>query len=162
MRGSHVVATGFSRVDDSGRSRRRGRPPDAGDTATAAHITTMNTNRSDLPGPRALRTAGDVTHTPVEAALRGAREQLAAAERALAGMHEALDAAVAELATAPGSSSAPDALTTVQVAGTLGLGRATVAEMIRRGDLPSVKIGGARRVLRRDLDRYLDSLRASA
>ena len=122
----------------------------------------MNTNRSDLPGPRALRTAGDATHTPVEAALRGAREQLAAAERALAGMHEALDAAVAELATAPDHTSTPDALTTVQVAAALGLGRVTVAEMIRRGELPSVKIGGARRVLRRDLDRYLDSLRASA
>ncbi len=37
--------------------------PDPEDTDTAAHITTMNTNRSDLPGPRALRTAGYATHT---------------------------------------------------------------------------------------------------
>lgn len=52
---------------------------------------------------------------PVEAALRGAREQLAAAERALVGMHWALEAAVAELATTPDPSSTPDTLTTVQL-----------------------------------------------
>ncbi len=39
-------------------------------------------------------------------------------------MHEALDAAVAELATAPELTSPPDALTTMQVAAALGLRRA--------------------------------------
>jgi excisionase family DNA binding protein len=75
--------------------------------------------------------------------------------------HEALDAIAHELATAP-ASSPPDALTTVQVAAALCLGRATVAEMLRRGEIASVKIGGARRVFRADLDRYIAELRASA
>jgi len=90
-----VVATGFSHADNSGHSRRVDLRPDLEDTDTAAHITTMNTNRSDLPGPRALRTAGYATHThtpPAEAALNAAHEHLAAAEHALAETHEALDA----------------------------------------------------------------------
>ncbi len=157
MRGSHVVATGISYADDSGRSRRS----TVGDGDRAAHITTMNTNRGDHPGPRALRSAGYATHTPAEAALHAAKEHLAAVEHALAETHEALAAVARELATAP-SSSPPDALTTVQVAAALGLGRATVAELIRRGDLASVKIGGSRRVFRADLDGYIASLRASA
>jgi len=157
MRGSHVVATGFGRADDSGLPRRS----TVGDGDRAAHITTMNKNRSEIPGPRALRSAGSATHTPAEAALHAAQEHLAAVEHALVEAHEALDAIARELATAP-AGSPPDALTTVQVATALGLGRATVAELIRRGEIASVKIGGSRRVLRRDLDRYLDSLRASA
>jgi len=158
-----VVATGFSRVDDSGRSRRVDQRPDAGDTEKAAHITTMNTNRSDHPGPRALRTAGNATHThtPAEAALHAAHEHLAAVKHALVEAHEALDAIARELATAPAGFS-PDALTTVQVATALGLGRATVAELIRRGEIASVKIGGARRVFRADLDGYIASLRAAS
>jgi len=67
-----------------------------------------------------------------------------AIEHALVEAHEALDAIAHELATAP-ASSPPDALTTVQVAAALCLGRATVAEMLRRGEIASVKIGGARR-----------------
>ncbi len=157
MRGSHVVATGFSHVDDSGLPR----CSTVGDGDRAAHITTMNTNRSDLPGPRALRTTGYATPTHAEAALRAAQEHLAAAEHALAETHEALDAIARELATAP-VGSPPDALTTGQVATTLGLGRATVAELIRRGEIASVKIGGSRRVFRADLDGYIASLRASA
>ncbi len=148
-------------MDDSGRSRRGGQPSNTEDPATAAHITTMNTNRSDLPGPRALRTAGYAARTPAEAALHAAQEHLAAVEHALAETHEALDAIARELATAP-AGSPPDALTTVQVAAALCLGRATVAELIRRGEIASVKIGGARRVFRADLDGYIASLRASA
>ncbi len=161
MRGSYVVASGFSRVDDSGRSRRGGQRPDAGDTAPAAHITTMNTNRSDLPGPRALRSAGYATPTPPEVALHAAQEHLVAVEHALAETHEALDAIARELATAP-ASSPPDALTTVQVASVLSLSRATVAELIRRGEIASVKIGGSRRVFRADLDHYIAELRAAS
>jgi len=154
MRGSHVVATGFSRVDGSRLSRRS----TVGNGDRAAHIITMNTTQ---PSTRTLHAAPAPGRHPAEVALCAAQERLAAAEHALAETHEALAAVARELAAAP-TASPPDALTTVQVAGTLGLGRATVAEMIRRGDLVSVKIGGARRVLRRDLDRYLDSLRASA
>jgi excisionase family DNA binding protein len=46
-------------------------------------------------------------------------------------------------------------LTTTQVAALLGLSRSTVTLMISRGELTSVKVGGSRRVLRRDLDAYL-------
>jgi len=152
-----VVATGFSRVDDSGLPRRS----TVGDGDRAAHITTMETNRSDPPGPRALRTAGYAAHTPAEAALHAAQDHLAAVEHALVEAHEALDAIARELATAP-AGSPPDALTTVQVAVALCLGRATVAELIRRGEIASVKIGGSRRVFRADLDHYIAELRASA
>jgi len=152
-----VVATGFSHADDSGRSRRSA----VGDGDRAAHITTMNTNRGDLPGPRALRSAGYASPTPAEAALHAAQEHLAAVEHALVEAHEALDAIARELATAP-VGAPPDALTTVQVAAALCLGRATVAELIRRGEINSVKIGGSRRVFRADLDHYIASLRASA
>ena len=125
----------------------------------------MNTNRSDLPGPRALRTAGYAGYaapTPAEAALHAAQEHLVAVEHALAETHEALAAVARELASSAPAGSPPDALTTVQVATTLGLGRATVAELIRRGEIASVKIGGSRRVFRADLDGYIASLRASA
>jgi len=154
MRGSHVVATGFSRVDGFGLPRRS----TVGDGDRAAHITTMNTTQ---PSTRALHAAPAPGRHPAEVALRAAQERLAAAEHALAETHEALDAIARELATSP-AGSPPDALTTLQVAAALGLGRATVAELIRRGDLPSVKIGGARRVFRADLDGYIASLRASA
>ncbi len=154
MRGSHVVATGFSRVDDSGRSRRS----TGGDGGRAAHIIGMNTSQ---PSTRALHAAPAPGLHPTEAALHAAQERLAAAEHALAETHEALDAIARELATAP-TASPPDALTTVQVATALGLGRATVAELIRRGEIASVKIGGARRVFRADLDQYIVNLRASA
>jgi len=154
MRGSHVVATGFSHVDGFGLPRRS----TVGDGGRAAHITTMNTTQ---PSTRALHAAPAPGRHPAEVALRAAQERLAAAEHALAETHEALAAVARELATAP-AGSPPDALTTLQVAAALGLGRATVAEMIRRGDLPSVKIGGARRVFRADLDQYIVNLRASA
>ncbi len=152
MSGSHVVATGFSRVDDSGRSRRS----TVGDGDRAAHITTMNTTQ---PSTRALHAAPAPGRHPAEVAPRAAQERLAAAEHALAETHEALDAIARELAPA---GSPPDALTTLQVAAALCLGRATVAELIRRGEINSVKIGGSRRVFRADLDQYIASLRASA
>jgi len=117
----------------------------------------MNTTQ---PSTRALHAAPAPGRHPAEVALRAAQERLAAAEHALAETHEALDAIARELAAAP-AGSPPDALTTLQVAAALCLGRATVAELIRRGDLPSVKIGGARRVFRADLDGYIASLRAS-
>jgi len=154
MRGSHVVATGFSHVDGFGLPRRS----TVGDGDRAAHITTMNTTQ---PSTRALHAAPAPGRHPAEVALRAAQERLAAAEHALAETHEALAAVARELATAP-AGSPPDALTTLQVAAALGLGRATVAEMIRRGEIASVKIGGSRRVFRADLDGYIASLQASA
>jgi excisionase family DNA binding protein len=61
-----------------------------------------------------------------------------------------------------GAALPPAAYTTGQVAQLLGLSRSTVAQMIRTNALPSVKIGGSRRVLRAELDRYLASLEASS
>jgi excisionase family DNA binding protein len=97
-----------------------------------------------------------VTPTPtgviraVEARLDGLERELAAARRALAE---------AELTAARARRDLePDALTTDQVARVLGLSRFTVNTLISRGDLRSVKIGAARRVLRRDLDAYLATL----
>lgn len=96
-----------------------------------------------------------------EAALRKAvalidsiGSDLNAARTALA---EALDAGTPEPAASP-----PAAYTTEQVARLLNLSRSTVAQMIGVGHLPSVKIGGSRRVLAADLERYLASLGVSS
>lgn len=97
-------------------------------------------------------------------ALAAAHECLATTEAALADTHEALAAVTRELAiVATTSSTPPDASITVQSrppSGWAGPGH-------RRRDAPPqrhrlVKIGGARRVSRADLERYLESLRASA
>ncbi len=45
-----------------------------------------------------------------------------------------------------------------EVAAFLSLSRTTVYELVRSGALPSVRIGGARRVRGEDLARYVDSL----
>jgi len=92
MRGSHVVATGFSHVDGFGLPRRS----TVGDGGRAAHITTMNTTQ---PSTRALHAAPAPGRHPAEVALRAAQERLAAAEHALAETHEALAAVARELAS---------------------------------------------------------------
>lgn len=51
-------------------------------------------------------------------------------------------------------------LTVPEVASLLRLSRAKVYELIARGDLVSVKIDGARRVRRVDLERYVATLGA--
>lgn len=48
------------------------------------------------------------------------------------------------------------ALTVPQVAALLNLGRSTVFELIAKGVLPARVIVGKRRVLRKDLERWLD------
>lgn len=50
----------------------------------------------------------------------------------------------------------PLALRMAQVATLLGLGERTVFAMVARGELPAVTIVGKRRVLRVDLDRWLE------
>jgi excisionase family DNA binding protein len=53
-------------------------------------------------------------------------------------------------------------LTADQVAKNLGLGRARTYELIRAGDIPSLKIGQRQvRVSRRDLTQYVQQARAS-
>lgn len=42
----------------------------------------------------------------------------------------------------------------------LDVGRTRIYDLIRTGDLPSVKIGGSRRVLVAEVHRYLERLRA--
>ncbi|HVU92232.1 MAG TPA: helix-turn-helix domain-containing protein [Jatrophihabitans sp.] len=93
--------------------------------------------------------------------IRAVEERLDALERDVRAARDALAAAEAELLAAQHQSEVqPDALTTDQVARVLGLSRSTVATLISRGELASVKIGSARRVLRRDLDAYLAALTA--
>jgi excisionase family DNA binding protein len=99
-----------------------------------------------------------VQPTPV-GVIRVVEERLDGLERELAAARDALAAAEAELIAGHRQSEVgPDALTTDQVARVRGLSRSTVTGMISRRELPSVKIGGSRRVLRRDLDAYLGSL----
>jgi excisionase family DNA binding protein len=45
-----------------------------------------------------------------------------------------------------------------EVAAFLSLSRTTVYELVRTGVLPSVRIGGSRRIRGEDLARYVDSL----
>ena len=45
-----------------------------------------------------------------------------------------------------------------EVAADLSLSRSTVYELVRSGVLPSVRIGGARRIRGEDLARYVDCL----
>lgn len=52
-------------------------------------------------------------------------------------------------------------LTVKEAAEKLRLGRSLTYRLIQTGELPSVKVGGARRVLVRDLDRFVEALRAS-
>jgi excisionase family DNA binding protein len=93
--------------------------------------------------------------------IRSIRERLDALERDLVAARSALaEAETALLASHRRSAAEPMALTTDQVAQLLGLSRSTVTAMIGRGELPSVKVGGSRRVLRRDLETYLASIAA--
>ena len=50
-------------------------------------------------------------------------------------------------------------LTVGQAAARIGLGRSFCYELIRRGELPSVKIGGARRIVTTDLERFVERVR---
>jgi excisionase family DNA binding protein len=95
-------------------------------------------------------------------AIRAAAARIAAVEHDLAEARTALAAAEAAVAAVHQSVPAPDAYTTEQVAHALGLSRSTVAEMLRRGDIRSVKLGGARRVFRADLDVYIAGVRGRA
>ena len=48
--------------------------------------------------------------------------------------------------------------TLTEVAAALGVGRSKVYELVRSGALPSVRIGGSRRVRGEDLADHVDSL----
>ncbi len=91
--------------------------------------------------------------------IRALEEQLDVLERGVRAAREALVQAEVEVLSARGGPAVrPEALTTGQVAALLGLSRSTVTSMMGRGELTSVKIGGSRRVRRRDLDEYLEQL----
>ena len=60
----------------------------------------------------------------------------------------------------PANSPARLALRVEDVAQLLDVGRTRVYDLIRTGDLPSVKIGGSRRVLVAEVHRYLERLSA--
>ena len=99
--------------------------------------------------------------TPSDA-LRTVAARLTAVEHELAEARAALAAADAAVAAGRRQSLVPDAYTIEQVAHTLGLSRSKVADMLRRGDIRSVKLGGSRRVFRADLDAYIAEVRGAA
>lgn len=49
-------------------------------------------------------------------------------------------------------------LTVPEVAQALNIKRTTVYELMRRGDIPSVKIGKSRRIHRQQFDAYVEQL----
>lgn len=103
------------------------------------------------------------TPTPTSTGpLRTVAARLTAVEHELAEARAALSAAEAAVAGPNQQSIVPDAYTTEQLAHTLGLSRSTIAEMLRRGDIRSVKLGGSRRVFRADLDAYIAAVRNPA
>ena len=94
---------------------------------------------------------------PPTGLIRSVRERLDV--RDLAAARSALADAETELLTEQQRlTPRPVALTTTQVAELLGLPRTTVTVMISPNELASVKVGGSRRVVRRDLDAYLASI----
>ena len=58
-----------------------------------------------------------------------------------------------------GEGTLREALLNVEdVAAELGCGRTYTYQLLRRGEIPSLKLGKLRRVRPQDLDRYLDAL----
>jgi excisionase family DNA binding protein len=53
-------------------------------------------------------------------------------------------------------------LTVAEAAQRMGLGRSFTYDLIRRGAIVSIKIGGARRVAVADIDEFVERLRAEA
>ena len=102
------------------------------------------------------------THTQAAEAIRAAAARIDTLSAELAEARTALTAAEAAVATARPAALTPDAYTMEQVAELLGLSRSTVAELIRRGEIRSVKLGKPRRVFRADLDVYIASVRGQA
>ena len=59
--------------------------------------------------------------------------------------------------------SIPQNLLTIrETAAELRVSVASIERMLRRGDLPRIKIGHATRILRRDIDAYIEAHRESA
>lgn len=102
------------------------------------------------------------THTQAAAAIRTAAARIDNLSAELAEARSALAAAEAALASARPAALTPDAYTMEQVGELLGLSRSTVAELIRRGEIRSVKLGKPRRVFRADLDAYIATAREQA
>jgi excisionase family DNA binding protein len=95
-------------------------------------------------------------------AVRAVAARITAVERDLADARAALATAEAELSVMRQPALVPDAYTMEQVAQTLGLSRSTVAEMLRRHEIHSVKLGGCRRVFRADIDAYIARVRGAS
>ena len=99
-----------------------------------------------------------------------ARAEIAAhIESRVAAAVKDITTALGELSTLAAHSAptatpevAPRLLTTTQVAETLSLGESTVRELIRSGELESVKIGTARRVPLEALDAFVSHLSSEA
>jgi excisionase family DNA binding protein len=53
-------------------------------------------------------------------------------------------------------------VTVTEAARRLGLGRSATYVLVQRGELPSLKIGGSRRVAVADLNEFVQRLRAEA
>lgn len=65
-------------------------------------------------------------------------------------------------AAAGGPGGGPLLLRLGEVAGLLGLSERTVADLVARRELRSVKVGRARRVARADVEAYVEALRQDA
>lgn len=113
---------------------------------------------SDIAG---AATAGPAEGDP-SSAVHAVAARISVIERELAEARVALAVAETALSTVRQPALAPDAYTIDQVAHTLGMSRSKAAEMIRRGEIRSVKLGGCRRVFRDDLDEYIAGVRGQA
>lgn len=129
---------------------------------------TVSPDRTKQPGRSRRPNPSEATRYPPTPSptstgpLRTVAARLTAVEHELAEARAALSAAEAAVARASQEGIVPDAYTTEQLAHTLGLSRSTIAEMLRRGDIRSVKLGGSRRVFRADLDAYIAAVRNAA
>lgn len=123
---------------------------------------TERAGRYDWPNPSQPTGYPSASHPTPAGPLRAIAARLTAVEHELAEARAALLAAEAAFAGGGQQSLVPDAYTTEQLAHALGLSRSTIAEMLRRGEIRSVKLGGSRRVFRADLDAYIAAIRNAA
>lgn len=95
-------------------------------------------------------------------ALRQAVAELHAAVELIARENDALRARHERAAAASGDGDAPMLLTVSQAADFIGAGKSTAWRMVQRGELPSVKFGGSRRIPRAWLERWVEALMETA
>src|SRR5438067_4906588 len=145
LAGSNAVATGPTRVDGPGRQPVRQSLVSEADHPARPLCKRLREGGLPREARRCARTwsgrrrTAVNTHTQAAAAIRAAAARIDSLSAELAEARAALTTAEAALATARPAALTPDAYTMEQVAELLGLSRSTVAELIRRGEIRSVK-----------------------